>query len=503
MFENFRKTLKTKKNGESRFKLKTVTAYVIFGAIILVFALFGITPERMGADLGGNAAVVNGQAISVASFRRRFEMVQSNSGLNMDQFPAAQRELFARELRRRTLEEMILSENLYQGAQDLGFRISDEEVRKAITSIPVFREKDRFQRTRYDAYLQGTNQSSGDFEREIRKELMVQKLQGLFVNSQRLPVEINDGLKSLDQVALSFRFASLSPQKLSESASVSEAQVNEALANNEAELKAEFEKRKIDYFSPESIKARHILVQINEQQPADKADQKLKELQAELKLENFSEMAKKYSDDPGSKEKGGELGVFEKGRMVPEFEQAAFKLPVGVISEPVKTDFGYHLIVVDEKIRGGQKSFDEVKRDVAQKYLRTKIVNEKLEALKASIKAGDKQAANSQLAGLGVKWEKAENISLAADQVSGLPETEEALRMLASRRGELGLVPEIKSWQGQNFVFELTDWKSKTPVKDQPAQAAYSERIAGETFQKWLMSLNETADIERNDRLLQ
>jgi parvulin-like peptidyl-prolyl isomerase len=73
------------------------------------------------------------------------------------------------------------------------------------------------------------------------------------------------------------------------------------------------------------------------------------------KLENgedFAELAKKYSDDPGSKNKGGDLGFFTKGRMVPEFESAAFSLKPGELSDPVKTDFGYHLIEVQEKKAG-------------------------------------------------------------------------------------------------------------------------------------------------------
>lgn len=511
MFENFRRSLKVKRNnkadGESTFKFKTIVAYLIFGAIILVFALFGITPERMGSDLGGNAAVVNGEAISVASFQRQLDMVERSTNLNLDQFPPAQRELFARELRRRTLEEMIMTESIFQKAKNLGLRVSDEEVRRTITSIPFFQEKERFQRQKYVGYLQAIGQSPAQFEREIRKELMAQKLQSLFVNSHRLSQEAKDGLQSLDQVSLSFRYATIQPQELIEKIKISEADVKEALATQEAEIKSEYDIRKIDYFTPERVKARHILVKVGDNQSREEAQKKLQQLRAELNVDNFSEMAKKHSDDPGSKDEGGELGFFERGRMVPAFEKVAFSLPPGEISEPVETDFGFHLILVDQKEAGGQKPFEEVKEDVARRYLARRAVSGRLADLKALLNDGKTQQALDVLKQLGVKWEEVKDINLGASSIPGISQPDDALRILASRRGQLGLVPELQDWGGETYIFDLTSWKSqagsgsKGEAPQTPTNA--TERLAGDAFQKWVMSLNETMDIERNLRLLQ
>lgn len=502
MFEKFRRSLKTKKNQESSFSFKTIVAYMIFGAIILVFALFGITPDRMGSDLGGNAALVNGEAISVASFRRQFDMIQSSSGLDLNQFPPSQRDLFARELKRRTLEQMILKEGIFQKAKELGVHVSDEELRRAITSIPSFQDKGRFQRSRYEAYLQGTNQTSSVFEREIRKELLAQRMQDLFMASNSLSTEVTDGLKSLDQVEVSFRYASVNTDDLADQVRVPSSEVDQVLSEKSDEVRALYEKKKLDYFSPEKVKARHILIAMEQNdQSKEVAQKKLAELQKELTVENFSEMAKKYSDDPGSKAKGGDLGFFEKGRMVPAFEEVAFKMKPGIVSEPVQTEFGYHVILVDKKEEGGQKPFEAVQKEVAKAYLASTKVSSLMEELKSSLAEG-KGAASRILSQLNVKWEKVDKVTLGEDSVAGISDSEKALRLIASRKGELGLVPEVKNWAGESYIFDLTSWKSKK-VDKEVNTASYSQRLAGEAFQKWIVSLNETMKVERNARLLE
>lgn len=118
------------------------------------------------------------------------------------------------------------------------------------------------------------------------------------------------------------------------------------------ELETYYNEHKESYVSPEKVKASHILV----------SDEHLaKELQNKLsKGESFDMLAKEHSSCP-SKERGGDLGMFGKGQMVPEFEEAVFKLKVGEISAPVKTQFGFHLIKVTEKQETKKLSFEDVR----------------------------------------------------------------------------------------------------------------------------------------------
>ncbi len=142
------------------------------------------------------------------------------------------------------------------------------------------------------------------------------------------------------------------------------------------ELKAYYEKHKSEFMQPEQVRARHILIKVPagaDKKKWEEARKKALEIRAKLlKGESFSKLAQKYSDDPGSKARGGDLGYFGKGRMVPEFEKAAFALKKGEISQPVKTTFGYHIIKVEDKKPARQRSFKEVEQQIRQKLLRQK-----------------------------------------------------------------------------------------------------------------------------------
>ncbi|WP_433748660.1 peptidylprolyl isomerase [Falsibacillus pallidus] len=143
---------------------------------------------------------------------------------------------------------------------------------------------------------------------------------------------------------------------------------------SDAELKKAYE----DY-KPE-IKARHILV---------KDEKTAKEVKAKLdKGAKFEDLAKEYSTDPGSKDKGGDLGWFGAGKMDPAFEKAAYNLKVNEISEPVKSQFGYHIIQVTDKKE--KKSFADMKKQLEHDVKVSKLDQNKIqEAMKREIKGSD------------------------------------------------------------------------------------------------------------------
>lgn len=131
----------------------------------------------------------------------------------------------------------------------------------------------------------------------------------------------------------------------------------------DAELKMFYNQNRAYLQKPESVQASHILV--NDEATAE---QVLAELKEGL---SFEDAAAQYSQCP-SKSQGGDLGVFTRGRMVPEFEEAAFTLEPGIISDPIQTQFGYHLIKVTDKQPAGERSFDEVKDQLEQQLLQMK-----------------------------------------------------------------------------------------------------------------------------------
>jgi peptidyl-prolyl cis-trans isomerase C len=141
------------------------------------------------------------------------------------------------------------------------------------------------------------------------------------------------------------------------------------ISNYYSEHKAKFEE-------PEMVKARHILVRVSsEAEPDDwgAAETRIREIKKRLDGgEDFAAVAQTSSEDPGSKDKGGELGFFPRGQMVPEFEKAAFALRTGEVSGPIKTAFGYHIIKVEDRKEAKSKAFDEVKEEVKNRLIETK-----------------------------------------------------------------------------------------------------------------------------------
>jgi foldase protein PrsA len=134
------------------------------------------------------------------------------------------------------------------------------------------------------------------------------------------------------------------------------------------ELQTYFDENKDSFGEGEQVKASHILV-------ADEAT--AKEIKQKLADgADFAELAKEYSKDEGTKENGGELGFFAKGTMVTEFDDVAFTLPVNEISDPVKTDYGYHIIKVEEKKEAKEANFDDSKKEIKETLIQQKMETE-------------------------------------------------------------------------------------------------------------------------------
>ena len=166
---------------------------------------------------------------------------------------------------------------------------------------------------------------------------------------------------------------------------------NKETSVTEDKVKKYYDEHKADYVIDE-VEASHILIKTtddnNQPLPEDKQKEAKKRAEKVLKEVkaggDFAELAKKYSEDPGSGAEGGQLGMFGKGEMVPEFEKAAFSMKVGEVSDLVKTDFGYHIIKVTDK-RNETTSYAEAKEGIKSEIL-NQMYGQKIEELKKNSK---------------------------------------------------------------------------------------------------------------------
>ena len=283
-------------------------------------------------------------------------------------------------------------------AKRIGLDITEKEIQDEILAYPAFQFKGRFDETRYQSLLQRSRMKPEDFEESIAQELRQKKLSQFLLTF--LPITDQEVLDqyffSYEKVKISF--VKFLPENFKESVTYDQASMEEYFGDKKEEYRIP-EKIKIahitidpdkftsgvtvsdqkimDYYEDnmgmfkeeKQVKARHILFKLN-QDASEEEEKKIKEkaLLVSKKAkqgEDFENLVKEYSEGP-SKEEGGDLGYFSQGQMVKPFEEAAFKMKKGEISDPVKTLFGYHVIKLEDIKEAKTKSLEEVREQITK-----------------------------------------------------------------------------------------------------------------------------------------
>jgi len=292
-------------------------------------------------------ATVNAQAIMLSEFEK-------NAAPILEQFrkssPSAEQtpERIA-DIKKRVLDQMIDDRLLVEEAKKKNIHISQLEVDDGVKKV-----RGRFNTDEeFNQELQKEGMTNDEFRKHIQDQLATIKLIDQEVKAKTPPPgddEIQALYDTLDAI--------LKDKPIPGSHTTSELEELKSLA------------KAVERRFGERVRARHILVRVPStasKEEKDAALKKIKDVQARLKKgDDFTDLAKKYSDDPGSKDRGGDLGYFSHGDMVPSFDKAAFGLDVGQTSDIVTTDFGYHIIQVQEKKAAGKMSLDEIKDDLRE-----------------------------------------------------------------------------------------------------------------------------------------
>lgn len=357
-------------------------AKVVVGAIIVTFALFGAESLVSYFSAGSNdAATVNGESIS-----RQAVETQVQRGIRSGQVPPEQE----RQFRGQVLDQLIRQRTLDQYADEGGLHISDSQLDQLIVSLPEFQDQDgRFSEELFTNRLAQAGYTPASFRRELRADTLRRQVQqGLAASAFLLPSE-KARLASLQQQQRTFRYAQLSP-----------ADLDQPVAPSDADLQQYYDQHQEDFRRPEQVKVNylvlnqedvakdvevtdeqlrqvyeqakaaaprevsHILVTFGDDRTEQEARDRIAEVQQQLEQgTDFTALAREYSDDSSSAGDGGDLGAIQRGFFGDSFDDAAFSLDPGQVSQVVQTQYGLHLI----KVRGIDiPSFEEDRETLAQ-----------------------------------------------------------------------------------------------------------------------------------------
>ena len=390
-----------------RVKGSKVLGTVVVVVISIPFALVGIGSYLSG---GGDyaAAEVNGEEISIQAYEQNYYAQRSQlqsalGGTIPPEFDSAGY------LRRQALETSITRELLTQHTQTNGYATSDTAIAAALYQEDAFHGEDqKFSKERYELQLQSLGISATQFEAQLRQDLSINQMRegvvftafqtqqehsriSALTNQTRTYSSLLFSDKSIGTIAEptaseieEYFSANSSRFQHPERVKIAYIELDQSTLGNDIEVDTDdLEQMYIDnqsaYVTPEQRRAAHILLLADEGTSQNKLDENyalLEQLRDRITAgESFADLAREYSEDPGSAEQGGDLGAFARGVMVPEFEEAAFALEEGGLSDIVKSSFGLHLIQLNEIIPQQGKSFEQAKTEVEQAYRQREAEN--------------------------------------------------------------------------------------------------------------------------------
>ncbi|RKZ79097.1 MAG: parvulin peptidyl-prolyl isomerase, partial [Gammaproteobacteria bacterium] len=368
-------------------------AWFIVGLISIPFALWGVNSYLTGpSDVV--VATVNGEPIKQAEFQQSFKQYRDRMREMMgERFDPAMFEGLA--VKQSVLDDLIDQKLLFTASNKLGQRISDRDINGLIQSTPAFQSEGSFDPERYRMMLARVGLTPVAYEAQLRTDLLAQELTNNIQKSTLVTENSIDNVLRLEKQTRDIAYGVVAAQAQLEQVEVTEQEIRDFYDANKINYMAP-ERIAVDYIElsvvelakvvevdetslqqfyvdnqdqfvgPEQRRASHILIEGDEKEAL--------ELLATIKQrlddgEDFAVLAKEFSSDTGSAAEGGDLGFFQRGVMDPAFEEVVFSMStIGDVSEPVKTEFGYHLIELTAiKVAEGQ-SYADAREEIENVY---------------------------------------------------------------------------------------------------------------------------------------
>jgi peptidyl-prolyl cis-trans isomerase D len=367
-------------------------AWFIVGLISIPFALWGVNSYLTGPSDAVTASV-NGDPIKQVEFQRAFQQYRDRMRESMgERFDPEMFEGMA--VKQSVLDGLIEQRLLLAANNSLGQQVSDTAVNNLIQSNPAFQQEGQFNPERYRLTLARVGLSPASYEAQFRQDLLAQELTNNIQQSALVSSFSIDNILRLEKQTRDIAYGVISAQSLLDQVNIpdddvqsyydanqvnymapervaidyielSVAELSKAVAVDEALLQQFYVDNQDQFLGPEQRQASHILIE------GDDAESLVMITTIKQRLddgEDFAVLAAVLSHDTGSAEDGGDLGLFQRGVMDTAFENAAFALSVGDISDPVQTEFGYHLIKLTAIQLPEGKSFADARQDIESSY---------------------------------------------------------------------------------------------------------------------------------------
>jgi peptidyl-prolyl cis-trans isomerase D len=376
------------------------TGWIAWFIVILItipFALWGINSYFEGVD-AITVASVNGEDIDQQTYRYALEdqrsrlsrVFGSNVDPNLGNSP---------EFKKRVVNGLIDKILLSTDADVRGYRVSNEQLNQFIQSVPQFQREGKFAPDLYESAVRTQGFQLGDFERRLRQQHIVDQIRIGFTDSEFVTEADLESLLRLVLQHREFDYTVIRPQQFVDQIEITDADIEKRYQENpelyqrpekikvqyvrlavadlangitprEDELRQAYESGQARYLAPEQRRVSHILIAVKQDSDEETRNAALEEARSLTEQArsgvDFGGLAKQHSDDPGSAAKGGDLGVIAEGVMVKPFEDAAYQLQEGEVSDPVKTRFGYHVIKITELVPESVKPFAEIRDQIEQ-----------------------------------------------------------------------------------------------------------------------------------------
>ncbi len=520
-----------KKQLESRdFSFKKIVALSIIVIITLVFVFFGMMGKQNALGGGsGYAARVNKNIISIGELNfeatRLEQMYAPMFGGNMTS-DMRERLMF------QALENLINTEVIQQGSEKAGVQVSDEEIRDfVVNDMPAFKKDGRFSREMYQRVLEANNYSPSDFEQRIRKDKIQNKTRTLIESVAYQNALETQKESVLAEKQMNVAFVKWNREDLAKSYADNNKVDSKLLEDKLAkDFSSEDGKKKIseyyqshqaEFVQEEKVKASHILVKVDSKNPDSEksALEKIRKIQERLKKEDFGKVASEVSEDKGSAAKKGDLDYFNRGQMVPEFDQAAFSQAVGVVGPVVKSQFGFHIIKVTDKKPKSEVTLEKATTVIAKRLIAEDLLEQDSKSLEDALSKNDLATAESLVKKMGLKWEDTGYFGMEVDSIPKLnfPTLTAAVFELTK---EKPLLNRFVREGNEKYILRLLDIKKAVALdsKDLKESAAgaskkglnfaknlnapnKSESKSYQYFSEWAESVKSKSDVEKNMEL--